>query len=47
MFAGTFLHELTHARTSYGDVCRQFEKALTILIGKLAEAALQQQKTGL
>ncbi len=39
-FAGTLLHELTHARTGYDDVSRDFESALTEVIGLLA-ATLQ------
>lgn len=35
-FAGTLLHELTHARTGYNDVSRDFECALTDVIGRLA-----------
>lgn len=39
-FAGTLLHELTHARSGYDDVSRDFEDALTSLIGALAAPAL-------
>ena len=39
-FAGTLLHEFTHASTGYADVSRDFECALTDLIGKLAARAL-------
>lgn len=39
-FAGTLLHELTHARTGHEDVSRDFEEALTRLIGRLAAGAL-------
>ncbi len=39
-FAGTLLHELVHARTGYDDVTRNFESALTDVIGKTAAAAL-------
>jgi hypothetical protein len=35
-FAGTLLHELTHARSGTGDVTRQFESALTETIGRIA-----------
>lgn len=38
-FAGTLLHELTHAHTSLDDVSRDFEEALTRLIGRLAATA--------
>lgn len=37
-FAGTLLHELVHARSGFGDVTRDFESALTSLIGKIAAA---------
>lgn len=39
-FAGTLLHELVHAETGYDDVTRDFEGALTAIIGKTASAAL-------
>jgi hypothetical protein len=39
-FAGTLLHELTHARSGHDDVSRDFEEALTSLIGTLAARAL-------
>jgi len=39
-FAGTLLHEITHARTGEGDISREFELALTDLIGALAAKAL-------
>lgn len=39
-FAGTLFHECVHARTGYSDVNRDFEIALTSLIGILAEKAL-------
>ena len=42
-FAGTLLHELTHARTGFEDVSRDFECALTDVIGRLA-ASLAQSK---
>lgn len=32
-FGGTLLHELTHARTGFPDVSREFESALTQVIG--------------
>lgn len=35
-FTGTLLHEITHARTGYADVTREFETALTNLLGKVA-----------
>jgi hypothetical protein len=37
-FAGTFLHELTHARTGFCDVSRDFEGALTDVIGTVVAA---------
>lgn len=39
-FAGTLLHEITHARTGHTDVSRDFESALTDVIGKLTARAL-------
>jgi len=39
-FAGTFLHELAHARTGFSDVSREFEQALTDLIGNITAAYL-------
>jgi hypothetical protein len=39
-FAGTLLHEITHARSSKPDVSRGFESALTELIGRLASNAI-------
>jgi len=39
-FAGTILHEITHARSGEPDVSREFESALTKLIGHLASNAL-------
>jgi hypothetical protein len=38
-FAGTLLHELTHARTGFSDVSREFEHALTQLIGAVVAAS--------
>ncbi len=35
-FAGTLLHEITHAKTGYDDVSREFENALTEMLGKVA-----------
>jgi hypothetical protein len=40
-FAGTLLHEIVHARTGFDDVTRDFENALTDVIGQTAEAALK------
>jgi hypothetical protein len=39
-FAGTLLHELTHARTGFTDVSRDFELALTDLVGRLTAEKL-------
>ncbi len=44
VFAGTLLHEVVHARTGYDDVTRDFENALTDVIGKTASAALVTSK---
>jgi hypothetical protein len=41
-FAGTFLHEITHATSGCPDVNREFESALTELIGQLSSACLRQ-----
>ena len=35
-FAGTLLHEITHARSGYPDVSREFEGALTETLGTVA-----------
>ncbi len=35
-FAGTLLHEIAHAKTGYDDVSREFECALTEMLGKVA-----------
>lgn len=39
-FAGTLLHEITHAKTGYDDVTREFEGALTDLLGEASCAAV-------
>jgi hypothetical protein len=39
-FAGTFLHEIAHAKTGYGDVSRDFETALTEMLGRVAATQL-------
>jgi hypothetical protein len=39
-FSGTLLHEIVHARTGYADVTREFELALTHLMGTAAALAL-------
>lgn len=40
-YAGTLLHELTHAATGLDDRTLEFEDALTRLLGIVAEAAIQ------
>ena len=40
-FAGTLLHEITHARTGYDDVTREFEEGLTSALGKVSTRALK------
>lgn len=40
-FAGTLLHELTHARTGYDDVTREFEEALTTALGQVSGRVLK------
>jgi hypothetical protein len=35
-FSGTLLHEITHARSGYSDVSREFEGALTETLGTVA-----------
>jgi hypothetical protein len=42
-FAGTLLHEITHANSGYPDVSREFESALTEVIGQLSGACLRQR----
>jgi hypothetical protein len=37
-FSGTLLHEITHARSGYSDVTREFEAALTEMLGAVAAA---------
>jgi hypothetical protein len=39
-FAGTLLHEMTHASTGYSDVSREFELGLTEVIGRVVVAFL-------
>lgn len=43
-FAGTLLHELVHARTGFGDVSREFELALTALLGSVLGVVLGEMK---
>jgi len=40
-FAGTLLHEITHARSGAPDVSRDFETALTEVIGRLSSVCLR------
>jgi hypothetical protein len=40
-FAGTLLHEITHARTGSEDVTREFERELTAALGKVSARALK------
>jgi len=40
-FAGTLLHEIAHARSGYGDVTREFETELTMMLGVLAASGLR------
>lgn len=39
-FGGTILHEITHAKTSFDDVTREFESVLTDLLGAASAAAV-------
>lgn len=39
-FAGTLLHEIAHAKTGYDDVSREFENALTEMLGQVAASGL-------
>lgn len=39
-WCGTFLHELTHARSGTGDLSLEFEDALTESLGTVAHAAI-------
>lgn len=39
-FAGTLLHEIAHAKTGYDDVSRDFENALTDMLGEVAASHL-------
>jgi len=41
-FAGTLLHEITHARTGCDDVTREFENGLTVALGKTSARAIKQ-----
>jgi hypothetical protein len=40
-FAGTLLHELAHAKTGFDDVSREFENALTEMLGEVAVVGLE------
>jgi hypothetical protein len=39
-FAGTLLHEIVHAKTGYPDITREFECALTELMGRAGAQAI-------
>ncbi|MGI8771931.1 MAG: hypothetical protein ACR2JE_10890 [Acidobacteriaceae bacterium] len=43
-FAGTLLHEMAHARSGYGDVTRDFESELTMMLGMLAASQASPRK---
>jgi hypothetical protein len=43
-FAGALLHEIIHAKTGYADVTREFELALTQLIGTAAAQAISSNR---
>ena len=45
-FAGTLLHEMTHARTGHNDVTREFEEGLTETLGKISASALKRARPG-
>jgi hypothetical protein len=41
-YAGSLLHEITHAATNTADVSAPFEEALTVTLGVVASAALDE-----
>lgn len=41
-FAGTLLHEITHAGTGCDDVTREFENGLTVALGKTSARAIRE-----
>ncbi|MGD9493789.1 MAG: hypothetical protein AB7V36_10600 [Bacteroidales bacterium] len=43
-YAGTLIHEAIHAKAGFGDVDRNFERELTIVIGQLCEIALKKKR---
>lgn len=43
-FAGTLLHEITHARSGCEDVTREFENELTTTLGRAAAQGIGQLK---
>jgi hypothetical protein len=45
-FAGTVLHEFAHARSGHSDVSRDFELALTDVIGLLAKSLVVKNGSG-
>ncbi|MGH7014767.1 MAG: hypothetical protein ACREEL_11550 [Stellaceae bacterium] len=40
-FAGTLLHEIVHASSGHGDITRDFEIALTSMLGRIASTCLE------
>lgn len=44
-FAGTLLHEITHAFTGADDESMEFERGLTQLLGQLTSYALKKEST--
>jgi hypothetical protein len=42
-FAGTLLHEITHAKSGFSDVSREFESKLTEVIGVLSAICLDRK----
>jgi hypothetical protein len=43
-FAGTLLHEITHARSGCEDVTREFENELTVTLGRASAKAISHLK---
>ncbi|GAG33119.1 unnamed protein product, partial [marine sediment metagenome] len=39
-YAGTFLHEIAHARSGESDVSKEFENELTLLLGIISTKGL-------
>jgi hypothetical protein len=42
-FGGTLLHEITHAKSGFSDVTREFETALTEVIGTLTKTCIHER----